>query len=110
MIFKAVRRKLKTGSYLPSEEELAAPRLRCGQPQSLWTCMMMASIMLLNAILQTDIALGRLHRHASISNSLVLACIWWGLSFFWIWRVFRAQQGAIPVEPDANSGKHAHGD
>ncbi len=110
MIFKAVRRKVKTGSYLPSEEELAAARLRCGSPQPLWQRVLVPSLMLLNAVLQTSTAVRRFHSgHGSFGYSVVVACLWWGMSVFWIWRAFRPQQCAIPAESQPSLGPLSRG-
>jgi hypothetical protein len=110
MIFKAVRRKLRTGNYLPSEEELAAARSRCGNPQPLWQRVLVPSLMLLNAVLQTSTAVRRFHGgHGSFGYSVVIACLWWAMSAIWIWRGFRPQQCAIPVESQPSSGPQSRG-
>jgi hypothetical protein len=97
MAFQFIRRKFKTGSYLPSDEELAAVRLRGGRLLPLWQRILFASIMLLNAGLQTYMLVGRLHSGHGIGHSLWAVPLWWVVSFYWGWQVFRPRpQGAIP--------------
>jgi hypothetical protein len=98
LLFKAIRRKLKTGSFLPSEQELAARRSRCAKPKSLRQRIALAAVWWFSAILWTDMAIGRQHHQGS---AWVAAGMTWLAAFAWTWRVFRPSpsQCALPVAP-----------
>jgi hypothetical protein len=93
MLFKAVRRRLKTGSILPSEEELAVARARCRKPTSLKMRVLTAALWWLIAIVWTDSALGSMHKPFYSSESLIthwLAAVMnWLVAAIWTVQVFR---------------------
>ncbi|MDR3725597.1 MAG: hypothetical protein P4K86_01010 [Terracidiphilus sp.] len=95
---KAIRRKLKTGSFLPSEQELDAWRARCAKPKSLRQRIALAAVWWFSAILWTDIAIGRQHRQGS---AWVAAGVTWVAALMWTWQAFRPSpsQCALPAAP-----------
>jgi hypothetical protein len=100
--FKAVRRKIKSGSFLPSQEELDKARARCAQPKSLRQRIWLAALWSFNALLWTGTALGRLHRHTATSSTWVVVAVTWMAAVLWIWQVFRASppQCSLSITPD----------
>jgi hypothetical protein len=97
-LYKSIRRKLKTGSFLPSEEELDEARARCAQPKSLRQRITLAAVWWFSAILWTDLAIGRQHRQGS---AWVTAGMMWVAALVWTWQVFRPSpsQCALPAAP-----------
>jgi hypothetical protein len=97
-LYKSIRRKMKSGSFLPSEQELDASRARCAKPKSLRQRIALAAVWWFSAILWTDMAIGRQHHQGS---AWVAAGMTWLAAFAWTWRVFRPSpsQCALPVAP-----------
>ena len=101
-LFKAIRRKLKSGSFLPSEEELAAARARCRKPRKLWQRITTAALWWFVVIIWTDMAIGR-HHHWS--SAWMVAGISLLAALIWTWQIFRPSppQCALSVVPDEQS-------
>jgi hypothetical protein len=92
-IFKTIRRKLKTGSFLLSQEEIAKARARCRKPPPLWLRIFSASVNLLAAEIMTIIPVIDYLRHKSPDNFWCgMAVFWWVLAAIWIRQVFRPSQ------------------
>ena len=97
--YKAIRRKLKSGSFLPSEEELDAARARCRKPKKLWQRIMSAALWWFVAILWTGMAIGRHHQQ---SSAWMVAGISWLAALIWTWQIFRPStpQCSLSILPD----------
>lgn len=97
--YKAIRRKLKSGSFLPSEEELDAARARCRKPRKLWQRILPAVMWWFVAILWTDMAIGRPHHW---SSAWMVAGISWLTALIWTWQLFRPSppQCALSIAPE----------
>ena len=97
--YKAIRRKLKSGSFLPSEEELTAARARCRKPKKLWQRILTAALWWFVAILWTYMAIGRPHHW---SSAWMVAGISWLAALIWTWQVFRPSpsQCALSIAPE----------
>jgi hypothetical protein len=100
--FKAIRRKIKSGSFLPSEEELDKARAKCAEPKSLRTRILLAGIWWTSALLWTGSALHHMHRHTASSSTWLTAAMTWIPATLLTWQVFRPSQPqcALPVETD----------
>ncbi len=93
-IFKTIRRKLKTGSVLPSQEEIAKARARSRKPQPLWFRILMANVIAFNAGMFTSFSIAAHIRHSTPDLP-------WGwiapfmlfMAVFFAWQVFR------PIQP-----------
>lgn len=97
--YKTIRRKLKSGSFLPSEEELAAARARCAKPKKLRVRIISSVLWWFVAIVWTDIAIGRsLHR----SSAWVVAGLSCLAALIWTWQIFRPSppRCALSIAPD----------
>jgi thiol-disulfide isomerase/thioredoxin len=113
-IFKTIRRKLKTGSFLLSQEEIAKARARCRKPQPLWLRIFTVAMNVLAAEIMTMIPVVDYLRHRSPEYFWCgMAVFWWLMAAYWIRQVFRPIQPlcALPEaqeEPQAkpkNTGK-----
>jgi lysylphosphatidylglycerol synthetase-like protein (DUF2156 family) len=99
MVFKAARRKIVSGSFLPSQEELEKARSRCAAPRPLRTRILMAVCNLLPAILYTYSAIHHpQHGVWTPSSRWVLAAIWWFVAGIWGLQVFRPARTACAIE------------
>jgi thiol-disulfide isomerase/thioredoxin len=93
-VFKTIRRKLKTGSVLPSQEEIAKARARSRKPQPLALRILIANVMALNAGMLTSFAISEHIRHLVPDFPWSgLAAFMWFMSVFFAWQVFR------PIQP-----------
>jgi hypothetical protein len=103
LLFNIIRRKVKTGSFLVSPEELAKARARCANPRSLKQRILAAGLWWLIAGTWTFLALK--HRHSASPDVFppwMLATITWVPALLLTWRMFRppAPQCAFPDFPD----------
>jgi len=107
-IFKAIRRELKTGSLLLSQEEIAKLRVRTRKPQSLRFRILLANFW---AFLAGSIAFSpistHIRHHASSSILWVLSPAYGIIAACYIWQVFHPtnQLSAVtdvPEEPQKN--------
>jgi hypothetical protein len=100
---KTVQRKLKSGSFLPSQEELAKSRANCAKPKPLWQRILFAVLFLGVAVLYT---LGPILRHLRhrppMDSQWVLAVLWWIIAAIWIRQLIRpsASPCALPIAPE----------
>jgi hypothetical protein len=99
--YKAIRRKLKSGSFLPSEEELAAARARCRKPKKLWQRITTAALWWFVAIIWTDMAIGRPHHWSSAWIVVGISSL---TALIWTWQIFRpsppqCSPSILPDEP-----------
>jgi hypothetical protein len=106
VVFTFIRRKARTGSFLPSQEEMKANRAKCAQPKPLRTRILLAICYLLPAVLFTCSALSHAHTTGSPLHRWILAVIWWWIAGVWIWQVFRPASvcrpdPALSISPDA---------
>ena len=100
-LFKALRRKRKSGFYLPSAEELAAARMKCARPRPLWWRILISAIFWFDAVLYTDTAIS--HNHIDNSSGANLhrwigAVAWWLIAALWTWIIFKKKPCPLPVE------------
>jgi len=96
VVFKFARRKIRTGSFLPSQEEMKANRAKCAQPKPLRTRILLVVCYLLPAVLFTSSALSHAHSTGSLLHRWILAVIWWWIAGVWIWQVFRPASACCP--------------
>jgi thiol-disulfide isomerase/thioredoxin len=99
--FKTIRRKLKTGSFLPSQEEIAKIRARSRKPQSLKMRIFMAAAYLLVAEMMTATPIIEYLRHGSVDGFQGwMPALWW---FLYAFMVFLAVRPIRPIcaAPDA---------
>jgi hypothetical protein len=99
--FLAIRRKLRTGYFLPSSEELAARRAKCAKPKPLRTRILLAAAWCFPAILWTATAVEHLRRpHGDNVLPWFTASIMWLNVVLWTWQIFRprASQCALPLD------------
>ena len=103
LLFKMIRRKVKTGSVLPSQEEIAKARARSRKPASLWSRIVAANVMAPNAGLWTSGLIRDHIRHRTPEDfSWLLTIFWWFFTAFWMSQVFRPIKplAVIPDTPD----------
>jgi len=95
--FIGIQRKIRTGSFLPSQEELAARRARCAKPASLKKRLLTSATWWVSAILWTDVAAHSNH-YGAISPWFT-AGLMWITAALWTFRFFRptASQCASPT-------------
>ena len=94
VILKMIRRKLKTGSVLPSQEEIANARARSRKPQPLWIRIVAAAMNVLAAEIMTLVPVMSYLQHRTPDYFWCgMAVFWWFLAAFWIRQVFR------PIQP-----------
>jgi hypothetical protein len=85
-LFKSIQRKLKTGSILPSQEELDKTRAGCGKPKLLWQRIALAALWCFVAIMWTDSAINRQHHPGP---AWLAAALSWLAALIFSWQVFR---------------------
>jgi hypothetical protein len=101
LLFKFIRRKLKTGSFLPSQEEIAKVRARTRKPVTAGTGILTASSMWMVAGTMAAMQINA-YRHLRTPEmymwGVVALCL--GASCLWIWQVFRPSKPlcAVPDE------------
>jgi hypothetical protein len=100
--FKTIQRKLKTGSVLPSQEELAKARAKCATPKSLRQRILFAGMYWVAAILWTLPILRGHHSQSQVLSPWILAALWWFAAILWTWQVFRPSkpQCSLSIEPE----------
>ena len=87
LLFKAVRRKQKTGSFMVSREEMAKAFTRCTRPTSPWLAILVVELYVLVALMYTASPIIRYLRHRPFETySLLMPIFWWGIAAVWIWR------------------------
>ena len=102
-LFSAIRRKRKTGYYLPSQEEIAERRAKCGMPKPLWQRILPAIMWSFNAVLFTWSAISHNHiGHTPPHDRWILAAAGWFLAILCGWQVFRPSACAILPPTDAD--------
>lgn len=90
LLFSVIRRKLKTGSFLMSQEELAKARAKRRKPPPLKTRILIAGFWCFSASLWTLTALKHQHsNHGDMYMPLFVAAVTWLAAFLWTWQVFR---------------------
>ena len=100
--FKTIQRKVKTGSFLPSQEELAKARAKCAAPKPLKQRILLAALYWLVAILWTiPVFRGHPHSGSSVFPPWTLAALWWLAAAVWTAQIFRPSrpQCALPELP-----------
>lgn len=90
--FKIIRRKMRTGSVLPSQQELDRARAKCATPKSLRQRLLMAGIWCFIAVMWTTSAVERLHRHSATTVTWVNVGVGWLAAAIWTWQLFRPQR------------------
>jgi hypothetical protein len=101
-VFKGVSRKRSTGSFLPSEDELAKARAQCAQPKPLRQRILLAGMNSIPAVLWTYSALiGHTRHHSAFGSVWGTAAMWWILAGLWIWQLFRPGLSQCAYDPDA---------
>lgn len=93
-VFKTIWRKLKTGSFLLSQEEIAKARTRRRTPQPLWLRIFTASMSVLAAEIMTIIPVMDYLQHKSPDY------FWWGVAvFWWFMAAIMIRQVFRPIQP-----------
>jgi hypothetical protein len=99
-VVKAIRRKYKTGSFLPSVEEIDQARAKCAQPKPLRQRILLAGIYWLVALLWTWTALSRhTHHHVVFGSVWALPAMWWMVAALWTWQMFRPRSAQCAIDP-----------
>jgi thioredoxin-related protein len=89
-LFKIVRRKVKTGSFLDSPDESAKMRDRYTRPVPLWKRILIAVASLSIAVLATVIPMSNHRSHQTIVDLWVwVPAPFWFMAAFSIWQLFR---------------------
>ena len=98
---KAVLRKRRTGSFLPSQEELDKARAKCARPKSLPQRIAVAGIFWLMALIWTSSLLSR-HRpyHGIFGSVWVVIALWWIVALIWTWRIFHPAASHCSIDPE----------
>ena len=101
-----IRRKLRTGFFLPTEEALEARRARAREPKTLQSRLLAAGIWWLCAVFWTMTAFGPHRSHSSAVKPWLLAGLMWLNAILWTWQVFRPTNPrcGLPVSDEASSG------
>ena len=98
-VFKTIRRKLKTGSVLPSQEEIAKARARSRKPKPLWLRISIANVMAFNAGMFTSISIAAHIRHRTPDIPWDwMAPFMLFMAVFFAWQVFRPIQPLFGVQ------------
>lgn len=93
-LFKTIRRKLSSGSFLPSQEEIAKTRARSRKPQPLWSRILWACMMwTLAGMFTSNLIIDHLRLSSPNTLHCVLAASFWIFAIFWLWQVFH------PIKP-----------
>lgn len=89
--FQFVRRKLRTGRFLPSQEELAQRRAKCAKPTSRPARAVAAIAWCFSASMWTFVAIARYHHHphGSTFSPWITASITWVTAGIYVWQFFR---------------------
>lgn len=99
-LFKAISRKTKTGSFLPSQDELAKARAKCAAPKSMKQRVLSAALYWLVAIVWTiPLIIGHRRTDAQIFSPWFLASLWWFVAAIWTWQVFRPTTPHCALSP-----------
>jgi hypothetical protein len=88
--FKAARRKVKSGSFLPSQQDFDQARAKCAQPKPLRQRILLAGLYWIVALMWTWSAFER-HRpyHGLFGSASGAAAMWWVAAAVWTFQVFR---------------------
>jgi hypothetical protein len=96
---KSVLRKRKTGSFLPSQEELDKARSKCAQPKPLRQRIVLAGFYWLIALLWTFSAFGHHGSYQGIFGSKWIApALWWLVALIWTWQIFYAPASQCAID------------
>jgi hypothetical protein len=94
--FTTIRRKVRTGSFLPTPEEMRkryikAVQKSCRPATQQWMGILNANLWGFVAMLYLSTPIIRFLRHRPLDHfSLVLSLVWPVLAAFWIWRAFQS--------------------
>lgn len=98
--FRIIRRKVTTGSFLPSQQDWDKARAQCGRPQPLRQRIVLAGMYWIVALLWTWTAHHGSHR--SVMGSVWVApALWWFMAAVWTWQVFRPRAAQCAIDPGA---------
>jgi hypothetical protein len=103
MVFKAIQRKLKSGSFLPSVEEIDKVRANRAKPGKRWQWILAAGLAWLNVVIWTVNPFLQHSRHRPpFGLTWMPAVMWWLTALIWTWQAFRKTppQGEFPIKPD----------
>jgi hypothetical protein len=93
--FTVIRRKVQTGSFLPTTEEMRKRYIKlaqksCRPATQQWLAILNANLWSLVAIIHLSTPILRSLRHRPVDHySFVLSVVWPVLAVFWIWRAFQ---------------------
>lgn len=100
-VFKAIRRKRKTGSFLPSMEDLDKARAKCAQPKPIWLRILVAGTYWITALVWTIPALTRhTSHHRTFGSSWALPAMWWMMAAIWTWQIFHPRLPQCAIDHD----------
>jgi hypothetical protein len=98
-VVKAVRRKRKTGNFLPSQEEFDQTFAKCAQPKPLRQRILLAALYWTVALIFTGTALFRpTHDHPVFGSPWVLPAMWWAVAAVWTLQVFRPRASQCDLD------------
>jgi len=89
-LFKIARRKVKTGSFRPSQDESAKMRDRYSRPVPLWKRIFAAVVFLPIAVLATAIPMFNHRGHqTTVDLSVWMPIVFWFMAAIMVWQLFR---------------------
>jgi hypothetical protein len=98
--FKSIRRKVTTGSFLPSQQDWDKAHAQCGRPQPPRQRILLAGLYWIVALLWTGTALSHhTSRHSPLGPVWVVPALWWFAAAVWTWRVFRPRSSQCAIDP-----------
>jgi hypothetical protein len=98
---KSVLRKRRTGSFLPSQEEIDKARSKCVQPKPLRQRILLAGSNWLVALLWTFSAFRHHGSNQGIFGSQwIFAALWWLIALIWTWQVFYPSASQCAIDPE----------
>jgi hypothetical protein len=98
-VLKAVRRKRKTGNFLPSPQEFDRALATCARPKPLRQRILLAALYWIVALIFTGSALSRHSRfHGAFGSPWALPAMWWAVAAIWTVQVFRPRSSQCDLD------------
>ncbi len=99
--FVAIRRKLRTGSFLPSQEEFAKLRARCGKPLTFRQRLTAAIAWFLIALVWTWSIVSHHHAYSGTFPPWLVVVLSWICAAIYTWQLFRPSVPSCALPSDA---------
>lgn len=99
MVFKAIQRNLKSGGFLPSQDEIEKARANRANPKQRWIWRLAAVLAWLNVLIWTVNPLIQHSRHRPpLGLTWTPAVMWLFVALIWTWQAFRkSPQRELPI-------------